>query len=53
MQIITFANLEKANLWESSSPCVYSKQILETTGLPAFSKILFFKFDEQKRESGF
>ena len=33
--------------------CIFSKQIPETTQLPAFSGILFFKTDEQKRESEF
>ena len=33
--------------------CIFSKQIPETTHLPAFSEILFFKIDEQKRESEF
>ena len=33
--------------------CIFSKQIPETTWLPAFSEILYFKIDKEKRESQF
>ena len=53
------ANVYVRKSRESKSPrkfifmCIFSKQIPETTRLPAFSEILFFKIDEQKRESEF
>ena len=54
-----YANVYVRKSRESKSPrkfifmCIFSKQIPETIRLPAFSEILFFKIDEQKRESEF
>ena len=54
-----YANVYVRKSRENKSPrkfismCIFSKQILDTTSLTAFSEILFFKTDEQKRESEF